>query len=130
LKISIQKKFFHTRGKLYLLFRWHRTFYKKTLTSICEIVWAYISTNFQKEGLIKYLFKFSNTHYSTWCSKKLVLKKSGTIYPTEQRCRFLELAIFQQLFSPKLFLIKYCMLVILYFKIIFNFWLVKIGFKN
>jgi hypothetical protein len=29
----------------------------------------------------------------------LVLKKIGTIYPTEQRCLFLKLGIFQQLFT-------------------------------
>jgi hypothetical protein len=72
----------------------------------------------------KYLLifkKFSKTRNFTWCSKKLVSKKSGTIYPTEQRCLFFELAIF---------LIKYCMLLTLYFKIIFNFWSIKNGFKN
>jgi hypothetical protein len=34
--------------------------------------------------------------------QKIGFEKSGTIDPTEQKCICLELAIFQQLFNPKL----------------------------
>jgi hypothetical protein len=53
-------------------------------TSICEIVWANISTNFQKEGIINFLFKFSKTILLD-APKNGFRKKSGTIYPIEQR---------------------------------------------
>jgi hypothetical protein len=33
--------------------------------------------------------------------QKIGFEKSGTIYPTEQRCLFFELATFQQYFTAK-----------------------------
>jgi hypothetical protein len=60
-----------------------------------------ISTNFQKEGIISFFLSFQRLAILLDTPKNS-FRKSGTIYPTEQRCIFLELAIYQQNFTPKL----------------------------
>jgi hypothetical protein len=116
------------------LVRLHRTFYKKTKNfDLWNSLGKYLLI-FKKKVQLSFIFGFQRLTFLLDAPKNWFQKKWYDL-PNRSDVFFLNLLFISNIslqnFNNKLFLIKYCMLLILYFKIIFNFYKIsKINEEN